>query len=393
MPTLRVLRPLVFCTPSTRKTIETRLITRFLCEFSGIAPLINRRVITDIWSPLKRGFATSLFSASVFLGPVIGPTVEGYSIVSPLGWRWIFCVMLIFPGACTLAMMIGLPATCAPVLLLRKVRGRCIVDPTGTHHLYATHEKQDWTPRGIVSRALFRPFQMLAGEPILALVTLYISLVYGVMYCLFEAFPIIFIKKRGFTFPQGGLVFIGFGIGTSLGGMVILSRHYPALIKQWHGFPPPEERLSDGMFGGVVWYVPALGTVVMGMSISMIFISFLSYWWTRTSFPRIHSFGDHLSHSHSVAKNVQRLCLRGQQLLSHAVAPLFTVQMFGQLGINYATTLLGGIGLLLTPMPFLFYKYGSRIPESSKFAPQYFNVDLSDGSQPAALLCKHVFPS
>ena len=40
-----------------------------------------------------------------------------------------------------------------------------------------------------------------------------------------------------------------------------------------------------------------------------------------------------------------------------------------QLGINWATTLVAGIAILLTPSPFLFYKYGARIRTGSKFAP------------------------
>jgi hypothetical protein len=52
-----------------------------------------------------------------------------------------------------------------------------------------------------------------------------------------------------------------------------------------------------------------------------------------------------------------------------AAFPLFTTQMFLNLGINWAATLLGGIALLLAPMPFLFYKYGPRIRSKSSFAP------------------------
>jgi hypothetical protein len=52
-----------------------------------------------------------------------------------------------------------------------------------------------------------------------------------------------------------------------------------------------------------------------------------------------------------------------------AAFPLFTTQMFVNLGINWAATLLGSIALLLAPMPFLFYKYGSRIRTKSSFAP------------------------
>ena len=52
-----------------------------------------------------------------------------------------------------------------------------------------------------------------------------------------------------------------------------------------------------------------------------------------------------------------------------AAFPLFTVQMFNGMGINWACTLVGLVGLLLAPSPFLFYKYGAKIRERSKFAP------------------------
>ncbi|KAJ7065559.1 MFS polyamine transporter [Mycena amicta] len=356
------------------QNIETLLITRFLGGFFAVAPLVNAGgVIADIWSVENRGLATSLFSASVFLGPVLGPIVAGYIVESSLSWRWVFWVMMIFAGTCTVIMAVALPETYAPVILLSKMKARRKADPEGTSHMYAAHEKQDWTPSGVVHRTLFRPFQMLAGEPILVLVTIYLSLVYGVMYCLFEAFPIIFIEKRGFTIAQDGLVFIGIGLGTTLGAAlnVRFTRHYPGLIKTWRGFPPPEERLWGAMLGGcafvvgifwlgwtghypsIPWYVPALSTILVGMSINLIFISFLSY-----------LVETYLMYSAS-AFAANTFC----RSLVAAAFPLFTVQMFTKLGVNYAATLLGAVGLLLAPSPFLFYRYGARIRGSSKFAP------------------------
>ncbi|KAJ6587791.1 MFS polyamine transporter [Mycena sp. CBHHK59/15] len=356
------------------QNIETLLITRFFGGFFAVAPLVNAGgVIADIWSAETRGLATSLFSASVFLGPVMGPIVAGYIVESSLSWRWVFWVMMIFAGTCTLVMIIALPETYAPIILLKKLQARRKSDPAGTAHMYAEHEKQDWSFRGVLHRTLFRPFQMLAGEPILVLVTFYLSLIYGVMYCLFEAFPIIFVQKRGFSIAQNGLVFIGIGIGTTIGAAinVFYSRHYPRLIKTWRGFPPPEERLWGGMIGGcsfvigifwlgwtgqypsVPWYVPAISTILVGMSISLIFISFLSY-----------LVDTYLMFSAS-AFAANTFC----RSLVAAAFPLFTVQMFNKLGVNWAATLLGCVGLLLAPMPFLFYKYGARIRAGSKFAP------------------------
>lgn len=52
-----------------------------------------------------------------------------------------------------------------------------------------------------------------------------------------------------------------------------------------------------------------------------------------------------------------------------AAFPLFTNQMFHNLGIQWAGTLLGCIALLLAPMPFVFYRYGAWVRTKSKFAP------------------------
>lgn len=213
--------------------------------------------------------------------------------------------------------------------------------------VYAEHEKQDWSIRGVIHRTLFRPFYMLSLEPVLILITIYLSLVYGLLYAcmsfsisvlvtvtlissaVFQAFPVIFIQRRGFTIGEDGLIFIGVGIGTTLGSYLnyVLSSHYPALIKKWRGFPPPEQRLLGGMIGGpglvvgafwlgwtgeypsVPWYVPALSTILIGMSISMIFMSFL----VRRGFTFLKCLLivlTELSHRH--VPDVQRVCFCGK---------------------------------------------------------------------------------
>ncbi|KAJ6550968.1 hypothetical protein DFH09DRAFT_1168007, partial [Mycena vulgaris] len=151
-------------------------------------------------------------------------------------------------------------------------------------------------------------------------------------------------------------------IGATLN--VRFPRHYPTLIKTWRGFPPPEERLFGGMLGGCAFVVgilwlgwtgqyPSVPTILVGMSISLIFISFLSY-----------LVDTYLMYSAS-AFAANTFC----RSLVAAAFPLFTVQMFHKLGVNWTATLLAGVGLLLAPMPFLFYKYGARIRAGSKFAP------------------------
>ncbi|KAF7368735.1 MFS general substrate transporter [Mycena venus] len=356
------------------KNIQTMLVIRFFGGFFGVAPLVNAGgLIADIWNVEKRGTAVSLFALGVFVGPVSGPLVSGYILQSGLEWQWVFWVMMIFSGFCSAVTIIFLPETYAPVILLKKVKALRKADPHGNKHLFAAHEKQDWSIGGVLSRTLFRPFKMLVGESILLFVTIYLSVVYGVLYALFQAFPIIFLK-RGFTIGQNGLVFLSVGIGSASGTAlnIFISRHYPKLIKAWRGFPPPEERLLGAMVGcttfvigifwlgwsgqyaSVPWYVPALSGVVLGFSVCIIFISFLSY-----------LVETYLMYSASAfaANTIVRS-------LFAAAFPLFTVQFFTNLGVNWAATILGGVGLLLLlPVPFLFYKYGARIRANSKFAP------------------------
>jgi MFS transporter, DHA1 family, multidrug resistance protein len=115
-------------------------------------------------------------------------------------------------------------------------------------------------------------------------------------FLVFEALPIIFVEKRHFTVGQVGLVFIGVGIGSTVGALlnIYFTSHYPKLIKKWKGFPPPEERLFGAMLAGpclvvgsfwlgwtgeyasIAWWIPALSTILIGVSVNLVFISFLA---------------------------------------------------------------------------------------------------------------------
>ncbi|KAI0270437.1 major facilitator superfamily domain-containing protein [Gloeopeniophorella convolvens] len=354
--------------------MTTLLVTRFLSGFFAVAPLTNSTgVIADIWDPINRGIATSVFASAVFLGPVLGPVVGSFITTSSLGWRWVFWVMMIFAGSCTLLGLFCLPETFAPVLLAQKARRLRKANPEKSKDLYAESERVSWAPGAVLERTIFRPFKMLLVEPILLLATIYLSVAYGVIYAMFQALPVIFIRTRHFSISNDGLVFIGIGIGSVLATLVNLwfLRPYPRLLKEWRGFPPAEERLYSAMVGGPVlvigilwlgwsgnyasvpWWIPGLSTILIGLSITLVFISFISY-----------LVDTYLMYAASA--------LAGHTIIRSATGaafPLFTTQMFTNMGINWAATLLGGIALLLAPIPFLFYKYGSRIRAKSSFAP------------------------
>lgn len=123
---------------------------------------------------------------------------------SGTGWRWGFWVMMIFSGIMAVLTILCVPETYAPVILYKKVglrhpppvfvfsltnqtppqvKALRKADPVeNEHHLFAAYEKQDWSIGGVINRTLFRPFHILFVELVLFLITIYISVVYGVLY-------------------------------------------------------------------------------------------------------------------------------------------------------------------------------------------------------------------
>ena len=56
------------------------------------------------------------------------------------------------------------------------------LDPEKKNDLYAESETFEWNMSGLLNRTLLRPFKMLLVEPILLFITIYISVVYGIIY-------------------------------------------------------------------------------------------------------------------------------------------------------------------------------------------------------------------
>ncbi|EPQ31185.1 uncharacterized protein PFL1_01373 [Pseudozyma flocculosa PF-1] len=359
---------------SLAKNPETLFITRFLSGVFASAPLTNAGgLIADLWDPVGRGFAMSVFSASVFIGPVLGPIVGGFVTQSYLQWRWVFHLMMIFAAAVWIMTVLFLPETFAPVLLVRKAKRLRRLDPVKNKDLYAPHERTDWSVKGVLHRTLYRPFEILALEPMLVAVTIYLSVIYGLLYALFEAVPVIFADLRGFNLGESGLIFIAVGAGTTIGAVinVLLQLKYIPLVPFWKGSPPPEERLIGSMVAGpilvvgcfwlgwtgnypaVPWYVPALSLVFIGMSFTLVFISLLSF-----------IVDCYLMYAASA--------LAANTIVRSAVGagmPLVTRQFFTNVGVGWASSIVGFVGVALTPVPFIFYFYGSRIRGWSRFAP------------------------
>lgn len=75
---------------SISRTPAQLLVFRFLAGFGGAAPQsVGGGVVGDLWSPIERGMAMSLYSLAPLIGPSMGPLVGGW-IAQKSRWQWVF---------------------------------------------------------------------------------------------------------------------------------------------------------------------------------------------------------------------------------------------------------------------------------------------------------------
>lgn len=260
------------------------------------------------------------------------------------------------------------PETYSPVLLTRRAKN--LRFETGNWALHSRHEAQRVDLRAIARTYLIRPIVMLAQEPVLMLVTLYMSLIYGILYLFFEAFPVSFNEERKWNLGVGALPFLSVAIGIILGSIVILFHirvRYTSIVKR-HGSVPPEERLLPMMLGSIllpaglfwwawtsdphiVWVPQVIAGIPIGMGLVMIFLQGLNY--------IIDVYTKNVNSA--VAANVFLQSWVG------AGFTMFATGMFHNLGVPWATSLLAFLCTALVPVPFLFWTYGAAIRRRSKF--------------------------
>jgi multidrug resistance protein len=168
------------------QNITTICVGRFLGGFFASAPLaVVGGALADLWDPIPRAYAICVFAAGGFAGPVAGPIAGGFITESSLGWRWTSWITLIMAGFLGGIGFFMIPETSAArILQLRAARLR---KEGGNTQYYSKADENKLTMQNVVQVYLLRPFVMFVQEPILALVTAYMSFLYGIVYLLFEA--------------------------------------------------------------------------------------------------------------------------------------------------------------------------------------------------------------
>ena len=265
-----------------------------------------------------------------------------------------------------------LPETYAPVLLRR--RAAKLEKATGKIYR-SKYESKGKVALGKLFRvALSRPWFLLFREPIVFILSVYMAIIYGTLYMLFSAYPVVYQQYRGWSQGQGGLAFIGVAIGMLTASALTVPDNnirYRKVARQFNGFAPPEERLPPVMLGGLLlpiglfwfswtngpdipWPASVAAGIPFGAGMVFVFLAIMNY-----------LIDAYLIYAASVlaANSVMRS-------LFGCVFPLFTNQMYNKLGIHWASSIPAFLALACAPFPFLFYRYGARIRSWTKFGAE-----------------------
>ncbi|KJR87610.1 MFS transporter, DHA1 family, multidrug resistance protein [Sporothrix schenckii 1099-18] len=245
------------------KDIQTLLICRFFAGVCGSSPFsVVPGVLSDLFDNSYRGVAIAIYALTVFEGPFMAPIVGSFIVASPevLSWRWTLYIpailSLIVGGIST----VFLQETYAPCLLVKKaVRLRELTNNWGIH---ARHERTEAGARELIDKYFMLPLKLLFTEPIVFLVSLYMSIIYGIVYALLEAYPYVFQHVYGMGTGASCLPFLGLFLGVlfACAFIVMQQAEYVQLLAKHDNVLRPEWPLRSTIVGapvlsaGIFWF-------------------------------------------------------------------------------------------------------------------------------------------
>jgi MFS transporter, DHA1 family, multidrug resistance protein len=356
------------------KNFGMLLAFRFLTGFFGSPVLATGGAsIGDIYKPKKRAYAMAIWGISAVSGPVLGPLIGGFAAQYE-GWRWTIWELMWLSGFTLILLIFFLPETSSANILYRRARRLRVLTGNGKLTCEPELHAAEMTGKEVAMIALVRPFTLNFTEPMVFLLNLYIALIYGLLYVWFESFPIVFTEIYGFSLSMEGVSFVGILIGAAvaLPPFFWYLHHFIEPKFNENGELKPEERLVAACFGSFFipiclfwfgwsagnthWIMPIIGSAFFSVGAMLLFNSVLNY--LSDAYP-------------GYAASV----LAGNDLFRSSFGagfPLFATAMYNNLGVGWASSLLGFLGIAFIPIPFVLYLFGEKLRKNSKHARKDF---------------------
>ncbi|KAI5957213.1 FLR1 [Candida jiufengensis] len=327
------------------------------------------------------GLAT--WSLGAVCGPSLGPLIGAVLVVRGghngyESWRWTFWFMALLSSS-FIFLAFTLPETYAPKLLTN--RAKRLRRLTGNDKIISESELQHMTNKQttsqILSKLLWRPFEITIKEPVVLLIDIYIALVYSIMYLFFEAVPIVFQETKHFALIPMGTTYLSIVIGIIIGAALYIPVIYKTFtVKLLAGqMVYPEVFLPPAIFGSILmpvglfifawtsspnihWFPPLLGMAFFACGAFLIFQTLFNY--MAASF-KVEFLASVFS-SNALFRSIIA-----------SVFPLFSYYLYNNLAIHnypvgWGTTLLAFLCMIMIAIPVFFYLNGPKLRARSKYA-------------------------
>ncbi|KAF8655044.1 hypothetical protein AX16_003280 [Volvariella volvacea WC 439] len=349
------------------QNIETVIVFRTLQgAFGSTGATVVAGTIADIWERKERGLPMTVYSVIAFSGNGIGAVMSGWIEMNPrLGWRWVSGIPCIMSFIYLALVCIFLRETRSSVILTK--RAKKIRKETGDDRYRAPAEIEHPSLKTMIWVSCTRPLVFLLTEPIVASVSLWIGFDWGVYWCLIQSIPGVFRTLHNFNSGEIGNVYLTMIVGSVLGYFTNIFQE--RLYQKNHATRGPEARLYFSCIAGIMFpasmflfawtLLPNIHWIVLVIADTLyIWSAFTIYLGLFTYLP--DCYGTYASSA-----------LAGQSLfrnLTGSVFPLFVGNMFDALTYKWANTMFACIGVILIPIPFALFFFGSKIRAKSKFA-------------------------
>lgn len=352
------------------KGIASLAVCRFLAGIFAAPAISNASAtIADFTASRQRGLSLGIYYTVPTFGAVCGPLIGGL-VVQAGGWRWTQWTTLFF--------LVGFYI---PVCFVKETYKKRILQQRAKRRGYdAPSQKRSAVQkiRHFATVLIARPVHMLLTEPIVTLVCGYGGFLFGLQYSFVVAVPRIFEHYYNFDESGQALSFLPLMVGTALAPIPLVlidSKMYQPRLRRWHQLHdsntplPQETRLFPAMLTSlglptslfifawtaqyrIHWIVPM---VFQGLAMCS---SVLIY--AGSNLYMVDAYGPLFGASASSAAMLTRYILS-------AAFPLFTLQMYEALGVGWATSLLAFCTLGMAPIPWLFWTYGAKLRERSRY--------------------------
>lgn len=179
---------------------------------------------------------------------MVGQTIGSY-IPRTLGWRWLEWVMLIMGGLVLCTVLLLQPETFGSLLLSWKAK--ILRAETGDQRYRAEMEMKNEGLAQRLGTSVYRPFMIFYSEPIIILVSLYLTIIYIVLFTFLEGYTYVFGKTCGLSEELTSLCWAGMLVGVLLvGGLVPVIYSWTLREYKKTSIIAPETRIWYAMLGG-----------------------------------------------------------------------------------------------------------------------------------------------